>query len=117
MRSGKLGISRGAQISLDAVVASACLPVLFPAVEIDRESYWDGGYIANPSIVPLLSESPNLDLMLVQAHPTQRKSVPQTPMQVIDRINEVSFHGSLVKEAHSLAILREPVHDEDIDSR
>jgi NTE family protein len=72
--------------------------------------------MANPSIVPLLSESPNLDLMLVQAHPTQRKSVPQTPMQVIDRINEVSFHGSLVKEARSLAILREPVHDEGIDT-
>jgi NTE family protein len=116
VRSGKLRIFRGAQISLDAVVASACLPVLVPAVEIDSEAYWDGGYMANPSIVPLLTESPNLDLLLVQVHPTQRKSVPQTPMQIVDRINEISFHGSLVKELRSLAILRKLVHDEGIDT-
>ena len=116
VRSGKLRIFRGAQITLDAVLASACLPVLFPAVEIDGEAYWDGGYMANPSIVPLLNESPNLDLVLVQVHPTMRKSVPQTPMQVLDRINEISFHGSLVKELRSLAILRKLVHDEGIDT-
>jgi NTE family protein len=116
VRSGKLRIFRGTQITLDAAVASACLPVLFPAVEIDGEAYWDGGYMANPSIVPLLTESPNLDLMLVQVHPTQRKSVPQTPMQIIDRINEISFHGSLVKELRSLAILRKLVRDEGIDT-
>lgn len=116
VRSGKLRIFRGAQINLEAVVASACLPVLFPAVEIEGEAYWDGGYMANPSIVPLLTESPNLDLMLVQVHPTERKSVPQTPMQIIDRINEISFHGSLVKELRSLAILRKLVNDEGIDT-
>ena len=116
VRSGKLRIFRGAQIDLDAVVASACLPVLFPAVEIEGEAYWDGGYMANPSIVPLLTESPNLDLMLVQVHPTRRKSLPETPMQIIDRINEISFHGSLVKELRSLAILRKLVHDEGIDT-
>jgi NTE family protein len=116
VRSGKLRIFRGAQINLDAVVASACLPVLFPAVEIEGEAYWDGGYMANPSIVPLLTESPNLDLMLVQVHPTQREVVPHTPMQIIDRINEISFHGSLVKELRSLAILRKLVRDEGIDT-
>jgi NTE family protein len=116
VRSGKLRIFRGAQVNLDAVVASACLPVLFPAVEIDGEAYWDGGYMANPSIVPLLTESANLDLLLVQVHPTRRKQVPQTPTQIIDRINEISFHGSLVKELRSLAILRKLVHDEGIDT-
>ncbi len=116
VRSGKLRIFRGAQINLDAVAASACLPVLFPAVQIEGEAYWDGGYMANPSIVPLLTESPNFDLLLVQVHPTQRKSVPETPMQIIDRINEISFHGSLVKELRSLAILRKLVRDENVDS-
>ena len=116
VRSGKLRIFRGAQIGLDAVLASACLPVLFPAVEIDGDAYWDGGYMANPSIVPLLNESPNLDLMLVQVHPSQRRSIPQTPMQILDRINEISFHGALVKELRSLSILRKLVHDEGIDT-
>ena len=116
VRSGKLRIFRGAQIDLDAVLASACLPVLFPPVEIDGEAYWDGGYMANPSIVPLLTESPNLDLMLVQLHPSQRRSVPQTPMQILDRINEICFHGALVKELRSLSILRKLVQDEGIDT-
>jgi NTE family protein len=116
VRSGKLRIFRGAQITLDAVLASACLPLLFPAVEIDGDAYWDGGYMANPSIVPLLTESSNLELMLVQVHPTQRKAVPRTPMEILDRINEISFHGSLVKELRSLAILRKLVHDEGIDT-
>jgi NTE family protein len=116
VRSGRLRIFRGAQIDIDAVLASACLPVLFPAVEIGGEAYWDGGYMANPSIVPLLNESPNLDLMLVQVHPSQRRTVPQTPMQILDRINEISFHGALVKELRSLSILRKMVHDEGIDT-
>ncbi len=116
VRSGKLRIFRGAQIGIDAVLASACLPVLFPAVQIDGEAYWDGGYMANPSIVPLLVESPNLDLLLVQVHPSQRRSVPTTPMQILDRINEISFHGALVKELRSFAILRQLVRDEGIDT-
>jgi NTE family protein len=116
VRSGKLRIFRGAQIDLDAVLASACLPVLFPAVEIDGEAYWDGGYMANPSIVPLLVESPNFDLMLVQVHPSQRATVPTTPMQILERINEISFHGALVKELRSFALLRQLVRDEGIDT-
>ncbi|HMO45263.1 MAG TPA: patatin-like phospholipase family protein [Rubrivivax sp.] len=116
VRSGKLRIFRGAQIGLDEVLASACLPVLFPPVEIGGEAYWDGGYMANPSIVPLLNESPNLDLVLVQVHPSQRASVPATPMQILDRINEISFHGALVKELRSFALLRKLVHDEGLDA-
>ncbi|HOL38592.1 MAG TPA: patatin-like phospholipase family protein [Rubrivivax sp.] len=116
VRSGRLRIFRGAQIGLDAVLASACLPVLFPAVEIDGEAYWDGGYMANPSLVPLLMESPQLDLVLVQVHPSQRDSVPSTPMQILERINEISFHGALVKELRSFALLRQMVLDEGIDA-
>jgi NTE family protein len=116
VRSGRLRIFSGAQIGLDEVLASACLPVLFPAVVIDGEAYWDGGYMGNPSLLPLLAESPNLDLMLVQVHPSQRKSVPTTPVQILDRINEISFHGSLVKELRSLAVLRRLVQEEAIDA-
>jgi len=102
VRSGRLRIFRGAQINLDVVLASACLPMLFTAVEIDGEAYWDGGYMGNPSLLPLLADSTNLDLMLVQVHPSQRRSVPHTAAQILERINEVSFNGSLIKELRAL---------------
>ena len=117
VRSGRLRIFRGAQIDLDVVLASACLPMLFAAVEIDGEAYWDGGYMGNPSLLPLLADSPHLDLMLVQVHPSRRKSVPHSAAQILERINEISFNGSLVKELRALAVLRQLVHDEGIDTR
>jgi NTE family protein len=116
VRSGRLRVFRGAQIDADAVLASACLPMLFPAVVIDGEAYWDGGYMGNPSLLPLLAESPNLDLLLVQLHPSQREAVPKTAVAIVERINEISFHGSLVKELRSLAILRQLVRDEGLDT-
>jgi NTE family protein len=117
VRSGRLRIFRGPQIDLDVVLASACLPQLFPAVIIDGEAYWDGGYMGNPSLLPLLDESPTLDLMLVQVHPSERAALPQTPAAIVDRINEISFHGSLVKELRALAVLRRMVRDEGLDTR
>jgi NTE family protein len=114
VQSGRLRIFRGAELTADAVLASACLPTLFPAVVIDGEAYWDGGYMGNPSLLPLLAESPTMDLMLVQVHPTRRKALPQSPAQILDRINEITFQGTLVKELRSLAILRRLMHDEGV---
>lgn len=114
VRSGRLRIFRGAQIDIDAVLASACLPMLFPAVVIDGEAYWDGGYMGNPSLLPLLAESPTLDLVLVQLHPSHREAVPEHPAAIVDRINEISFNGSLIKELRSLAILRKLMQDEGV---
>jgi NTE family protein len=114
VRSGRLRMFRGAQIGIDAVLASACLPMLFPAIVIDGEAYWDGGYLGNPSLLPLLAESPTLDLVLVQVHPSHRQSVPEHPAAIVERINEISFNGSLVKELRSLAILRKLMHDEGV---
>ena len=91
------------------MLASACLPTLFPAVEVDGEAYWDGGY--------MLAETPTLDLMLVQVHPSARSEVPLGGAAVLDRINEITFHGSLVKELRSLAILRKLIHDEGLADR
>ncbi len=115
VQSGRLRIFRGSELSADAVLASACLPMLFPAVVIDGEAYWDGGYMGNPSLLPLLAESPTMDLMLVQVHPTRRKALPVGPAQVLDRVNEITFHGTLVKELRSLAILRQLMRDEGVD--
>lgn len=115
VQTGHLRIFRGPELSADAVLASACLPMLFPPVVIDGDAYWDGGYMGNPPLLPLLAESPTLDLMLVQVHPERRKALPETPAAVLDRINEITFHGSLVKELRSLAILRQLMRDEGVD--
>ncbi|MCZ2292602.1 MAG: patatin-like phospholipase family protein [Burkholderiales bacterium] len=116
VRSGQLRIFDGPSLTPDIVLASACLPTLFPAVMIDGEAYWDGGYMGNPSLLPLLDYSPNLDLMLVQLHPSRRQALPRTATQIVERIQEIGFHGSLVKELRSLAVLQRVVRDEGLDT-
>ena len=114
VQSGRLRIFRGHELTSDMVLASACLPTLFAPVQIDGEAYWDGGYMGNPSLLPLLAESPTLDLMLVQVHPTHRSALPATPGEILDRIHEITFQGTLSKELRSLAILRRLMHDEGV---
>jgi NTE family protein len=117
VRSGHQRIWRHTDLAIESVLASACLPTLFPAVEVDGEAYWDGGYMGNPSLLPLLTETPTLDLMLVQVHPSARTDVPLGTAAVLDRVNEITFHGSLVKELRSLAILRKLIQDEGLVRR
>ena len=116
VRTGQLRIFEGRSLDVDAVLASACLPTLFPAVVIDGEAYWDGGFMGNPSLLPLLDHSPTLDLMLVQLYPSRRRAMPQTAAQIVERIQEIGFHGSLVKELRALAILQRVVRDEGLDT-
>jgi NTE family protein len=117
VRSGRQRIWRRTELAIESVLASACVPTLFPAVEVDGEAYWDGGYTGNPSLLPLLTETPTLDLMLVQVHPSARAALPLGTAAVLDRINEITFHGSLIKELRSLAILRKLIQDEGLVGR
>ena len=96
-------------LSADVVLASACLPLLFQAVEIDGEAYWDGGYAGNPSLMPLITDSPADDLLLVQINPMQRSQVPTSAEGILDRINEVTFNASLLKELRTIALLQQLV--------
>ncbi len=107
VRTGRLREFGQAELSADAVMASACLPLMFRAVEIDGEAYWDGGYLGNPSLLPLIAESPAHDLVLVQINPSRRESVPTTAPGILDRLNEITFNSSLVKELRSLALLQQ----------
>jgi len=107
VRSGQLREFRGAELSADAVMASACLPTLFRAVEIDGEAYWDGGYVANPSLLPLVTESSTHDLVLVQINPVFRQRLPTTAQEILDRLNEITFNASLVKELRTIALLKQ----------
>lgn len=112
VRTGALREFRIDELTIDAVMASACLPLLFRAVEIDGEAYWDGGYMGNPSLLPLVHETPSNDLVLVQINPVRREAVPTQPQEIMDRINEITFNGSLVKELRTIALLKQLIADE-----
>jgi NTE family protein len=107
VRTGRGHIFRNAEISPDVLLASACLPTLFQAVEIDGEAYWDGGYAGNPTITPLVRESNAQDTILVQINPRERPGTPRSANEILNRLNEVSFNSSLMKELRMIALLRE----------
>jgi NTE family protein len=107
VRTGRGHIFRNAEISPDVLLASACLPTLFQAVEIDGEAYWDGGYAGNPTITPLVRESNAQDTILVQINPRERPGTPRSASEILNRLNEVSFNSSLMKELRMIALLRE----------
>ena len=110
--TGALRIFRQAELTVDMVLASACLPLAFQAVEIDGQAYWDGGYAGNPSLLPLVVDSLADDLLLVQINPAQREATPTSARDILDRINEVTFNASLVKELRNIALLQELLKQE-----
>jgi NTE family protein len=115
VKTGRARIfSRGA-VSLDAVMASACLPQLYPAVEIDGEAYWDGGFSANPALMPLVNSRESPDIVLVQINPIVRHEVPVAARDIINRVNEISFNTALIKELRAIAMMQEIIADKGID--
>ena len=107
VRTGRGRIFRNAEITPDVLLASACLPTMFQAVEIDGEAYWDGGYAGNPTITPLVRESNAQDTILVQINPRERPGIPRTANEILNRLNEVSFNATLMKELRMIALLRQ----------
>lgn len=107
VRTGRGRIFRNAEITADVLLASACLPTMFRAIEIDGESYWDGGYAGNPTITPLVRESDAHDTILVQINPTERLEAPRTAAEILNRLNEISFNSPLMKELRMIALLRQ----------
>jgi NTE family protein len=105
VRTGKVKIFNASEVSVDAVLASACLPFLFQAVEIDGEAYWDGGYMGNPAIFPLIYECESRDVVIVHINPIERPEVPFTAAEIINRINEISFNSSLMREMRAIAFV------------
>ncbi|HVZ51571.1 MAG TPA: patatin-like phospholipase family protein [Pseudolabrys sp.] len=106
VRTGRGRIFRNAEITADVLLASACLPTMFQAVEIAGEAYWDGGFAGNPTITPLVRESDAHDTILVQINPTDRPETPRTAAEILNRINEISFNSALAKELRMIALLR-----------
>lgn len=114
VRTGLPKVFRQPNVSADALMASACLPTLFKAVEIDGEAYWDGGFMGNPLLFPLVDECAGRDIVIVQINPICRDELPKTAPEIANRVNEITFNASLVKELRAIGFLWELLHREDI---
>jgi len=106
VRTGRGRVFRNADITPDVLLASACLPSLFQAVEIEGDLYWDGGYSGNPTMTPLIRECASSDTILVQINPIERPGTPRTAREIHNRLNEVTFNAVLMKELRLAALLR-----------
>lgn len=112
VRSGKVKVFRGDEVSLDVALASACLPFLFKAVEIDGNHYWDGGYTGNPALYPLFYQTDSRDILIIHLNPLYREEIPVTAPAIMNRLNEVSFNDSLLKELRAIAFVKKLIeHD------
>lgn len=107
VRTGRARVFRQPGITVDTVMASACLPFLFQAVEIDGEEYWDGGYTGNPALFPLVDECMARDLIIVQVNPIIRQDRPRRARDILNRLNEITFNASLLKDLRSLVLLKQ----------
>jgi NTE family protein len=107
VRTGKAVIFTGSQLSARAVMASACLPQLFRAVEIDGEHYWDGGYAVNPALTPLIESCACPDMLLVQINPLKRDAIPRSSAEIADRVSELTFNASLLTQMRAIDLINQ----------
>lgn len=111
VETGRVKVFKGDEISRDAVLASACLPQTFRAVEIEGQAYWDGGYMGNPSLFPLIYADAPRDVLLVLLNPISRLGVPKRVPEIMDRLNEISFNASLIGELRAIAFVQKLLDD------
>ncbi|MGQ0664008.1 MAG: patatin-like phospholipase family protein [Pseudomonadota bacterium] len=105
IRNGKIKVFGPGELSVEALLASACLPLLFRAVEIDGEHYWDGGYVGNPALFPLLYRCAASDVVLVEVNPLRNPAIPTTARDILDRMNDLAFNSALMREMRAIAFV------------
>ncbi|MEL6584425.1 MAG: patatin-like phospholipase family protein [Pseudomonadota bacterium] len=121
VRTGKVRVFKDHEITTDTILASACLPTLFQAVEIDdpatgkTESYWDGGYIGNPALFPLFYDTESPDIAIVHINPLYREDVPTRPDEILNRVNEISFNSSLLRELRAIEFVQRLLANGSLD--
>jgi NTE family protein len=106
VETGEARVFKGDEITIDVLLASACLPFVYQAVEIDGVPYWDGGYMGNPAIWPLIYGTGCHDVLLVQINPLKRAGTPKHAIDIINRVNEISFNSSLIAEMRAINFVR-----------
>lgn len=115
VKTGRARIFSRGGLTLETVMASACLPQMFPAVEIDGEAYWDGGFSANPALMPLIASTASNDIVIVQINPIMRHDTPTAARDIINRVNEISFNTALIKELRAIDMMQRFVAAKGID--
>jgi NTE family protein len=105
VRSGKIKIFERREMCIDRVMASACLPLLFQAVEVDGEHYWDGGYMGNPAMFPLIYNCASRDIVVIRINPLHRQELPRTAADILNRLNEITFNSSLMREMRAVSFV------------
>lgn len=111
VRSGKVRVFSGSEVQPAALLASSCLPSMFQAVEIDGEAYWDGGYSGNPALFPLYDKALPNDVVIVNINPLVRDDLPYTAHEIHNRINEISFNGSLLRDLRAIRFVQRLLED------
>jgi NTE family protein len=117
VRTGRVKIFEQKDICPDRVMASACLPQLFHAVEVDGEHYWDGGYMGNPALFPLYYATQSSDILIIAINPLYRPSLPQTARDISDRVNEISFNSSLLQDLRAIDFVTRLLDDNKLDAK
>jgi len=113
--SGKAEVFSGKRLTASAVMASACLPMVFQAVEIDGDHFWDGGYSGNPAIHPLIYRCESRDIVLVQINPIQRTQLPKKPGEIMDRMTEITFNAALIAEMRAIDFVKRLLAEGKLD--
>jgi NTE family protein len=117
VRTGKVKIFERGELSVDAALASACLPFMFQAVEIDGEAYWDGGYMGNPALYPLIYNCESQDILIVHINPLVRNELPKTAADILNRINEISFNSSLMREMRAISFVTKQIDEHLLEAK
>lgn len=116
VNSGRIRVFHNEELTAKAVMASGCLPHLFQAVEIDGESYWDGGYMGNPAIFPLIYDCISRDVVIVQINPIERETTPTTSPEILDRLNEITFNATLLRELRAIDFVSKLLERHELDT-
>jgi NTE family protein len=109
--SGQAQIFQCHEINTDVLLASSCMPLLFQAAKVDGEYYWDGGYMGNPALWPLIYHCKAKDVVLVQINPIHSDTLPKSADEIVDRLNEITFNSSLIAEMRAIDFVGRLIKD------
>ena len=116
VHSGKIKVFEREELTADMVLASACLPTLYQAVEIEGVPYWDGGYVGNPPLYPLFHTTKSKDVVIVQINPVERNETPKSAKEIQNRMNEITFNSSLLRELRAIEFVHRLLQKNKLDS-
>ena len=116
VRTGKVKVFKNKEMVVECLLASACLPFMFQTVELDGEFYWDGGYMGNPALFPIIYACSSKDIVIAQINPLYREEIPTSARDIMDRVNEISFNSSLMREMRAVHFVTKLIDSGQLDA-